>query len=346
MEKIKGTKGFSQLVDKGTSDQFHTKNLDVEDQTRFYVMEKLGTSLMHVFDISNQKLMKTDVLKVGIELLQLVEKLHSHNIIHQDIKFDNILLTKTIPNNRISKWYINSHFEKLDDIQRLAHHLMKNQQVEYQTEIVTSELNLVDFGLSQFLGDKYDSKFSIDSQVEINRNQFFSSKWVLKGHPYTKRDDVISIMYNLLFLMDPTHSWFAKFMTVPYKEAIKFKLAATNEEMCGGQRCGCLLPVYEEAYSYALNEEPNYGKMVHLLRKELMNIHCVPDRILSCLQADVKFYGYVVLQERENTKNQEFNANDIDEDCDVNEIEKYTVVKDNATFFKEASGKTKNAVWV
>jgi hypothetical protein len=138
--------------------------------------------------------------------------------------------------------------------------------------------------------------------VQINRNQFFSSKWVLKGHPYTKRDDVISIVYNLLFLMDPTNSWFEKFMTVPYKETIKFKLAATSDELCGGERCGCLKDVYNEAYSYALNEEPNYGKMIHILKKELMLIHCVPDRIFSFLQADVKFYGFVIMQERENCK--------------------------------------------
>jgi len=118
MDKLRGTKGFSQLLEKGTSDSFHTLNLDVEDQSRFFVMEKLGTSLMEVFDASNQKLMKIDVLKLGIELLKLIEKLHSFDIIHQDIKFDNILLTDRFQKENISKCYINSHFEKLDNIQR------------------------------------------------------------------------------------------------------------------------------------------------------------------------------------------------------------------------------------
>jgi hypothetical protein len=92
-------------------------------------------------------------------------------------------------------------------------------------------------------------------------------------------------------------------MTAPYKETIKFKLAATSDELCGGERCGCLKDVYKEAYSYALNEVPNYGKMIHILKKELMQIYCVPDRVFSFLQSDAKFYGFVLMQERENCKN-------------------------------------------
>lgn len=126
MQKMKGTKDFSQIIDKGVSDSFHTLNLDVDDQTRFFVIKKLGTSLMEVFESSNQKLMKIDVLKIGIELLKLIEKMHAEDIIHQDIKFDNILLSEKIPKSKISKYYINSHFEKLDNIQRQAHHLMKS----------------------------------------------------------------------------------------------------------------------------------------------------------------------------------------------------------------------------
>jgi hypothetical protein len=45
-------------------------------------MEKLGTSLMEIFERSNEKLMKIDVLKIGIELFKLIEKLHSLGIIH------------------------------------------------------------------------------------------------------------------------------------------------------------------------------------------------------------------------------------------------------------------------
>lgn len=36
---------------------------------------------------------KMDILKMGIKLLDMIEKLHSLDILHQDIKLDNILLS-------------------------------------------------------------------------------------------------------------------------------------------------------------------------------------------------------------------------------------------------------------
>lgn len=139
--------------------------------------------------------------------------------------------------------------------------------------------------------------------------------------------------------MDPTESWFEKYMQVPYLDTIKFKLEATNEELCSGKRCSCMVPLFEEAYSYSINEKPNYGKMVHLLKKELIKIYCVPDKIFSFLQADIKFYGFVILQARESQK---IADEEIDENVEVNLIKKYDVDRDNAKFFKDASGKSKN----
>lgn len=70
--------------------------------------------------------------------------------------------------------------------------------------------------------------------------------------------------------MDPLDSWFQKFMKVPYKETIKFKLQASVEDLTSGKRCSVLVPIFKEAYSYALNEVPNYSKLIHLLERELI----------------------------------------------------------------------------
>lgn len=142
-------------------------------------------------------------------------------------------------------------------------------------------LTFVDFGLSNFISEDLESKTSAMQQNEYNRNQFFSSRWVLQGFPYTMRDDVISIVYNLLFLMNATTSWFDKYGDEPYLTTLKFKLEASKEELC---ECKALAPLYEEAYSYTIDEKPNYGKMRFLLEKELIGSYCVPDQIYSFLQ--------------------------------------------------------------
>lgn len=86
---------------------------------------------------------------------------------------------------------------------------MDKQQMDYPDPLLEAQLHLVDFGLSDILGSKVNSVYSIRSGFQAMKNQFFSSKWVLTGHPYTKRDDVIAVVYNLLFLMDSQTSWFA-----------------------------------------------------------------------------------------------------------------------------------------
>jgi len=144
--------------------------------------------------------------------------------------------------------------------------------------LVDASLHLVDFGLSSELESHVNSIYSIISNFQAMKNQFFTSKWVLSGHPYTKRDDVIAIVYNLLFLMDSQDSWFATKLNTEYSELVEFRLKADASEICGGNRCEALIPLYEEVYSYGLNEKPNYGKLKFLLEMELVDSFCKPDK--------------------------------------------------------------------
>ena len=120
--------------------------------------------------------------------------------------------------------------------------------------MVDAQLHLVDFGLSDEIGSHVNSVYSISSNFQATKNQFFNSKWVLSGHPYTKRDDVIAIVYNLLFLMDSQDSWFATKLDTPYTEVVDFRLKADAKEICGGNCCDIFIPLYKEVYGYGLNE--------------------------------------------------------------------------------------------
>ena len=77
--------------------------------------------------------------------------------------------------------------------------------------------------------------------------------------------------------MDSQDSWFATKLETEYSELVEFRLKADASEICGGNRCEALIPLYEEVYSYGLNEKPNYGKLKFLLEMELLDSYCKPD---------------------------------------------------------------------
>ena len=66
LEAVSHLDGFCKLVDRGLSDSVYTGNLKINDMTRFIIMEKLGTSLIDVYDKMGNTMRKNDVLKIGI----------------------------------------------------------------------------------------------------------------------------------------------------------------------------------------------------------------------------------------------------------------------------------------
>ena len=79
----------------------------------------------------------------------------------------------------------------------------------------------------------------------------------------------------------------------------EFKQKATPEEICAGERCGCLIELCSEAYSYGYDEKPRYGVLKFILEKELLKLNVIPDNIYSFLQQR-KFIGRICAQENRN----------------------------------------------
>ena len=118
LEKVSDLQGFSKLVDKGLSNSSFTNQLGIEDMTRFLIMEKLETALIDVYDYSDSNFKKIDVLKLGIELFNLMEKLHDKDITHQNLKPDNIIFDKFFSKGDLAMGKNILKYEGLDLIQR------------------------------------------------------------------------------------------------------------------------------------------------------------------------------------------------------------------------------------
>jgi hypothetical protein len=104
-----------------------------------------------------------------------------------------------------------------------------------------------------------------------------------------------------------------------------FKVKATPEEICFGERCECLIPICKEAYSYGYEDEPHYGTLIFMLEMELLKIYCVPDNIFTFMQADSSFVGRAISYElvipvdEEKPMDDQCDAGDTEESNDIDE---------------------------
>ena len=58
----------------------------------FLAIQKQGISIKSILEVyGSNDLQKTDVLKMGLKLVKILEKLHDAGVVHCDIKPDNIL---------------------------------------------------------------------------------------------------------------------------------------------------------------------------------------------------------------------------------------------------------------
>ena len=126
------------------------------------------------------------------------------------------------------------------------------------------------------IADKYDrnvNPFSI-----FRGNLMFQSKNIFEGHSMSRRDDIISLIYVLINMINP--NVLKVDSTLDVFEQYKFF-----------KRCKCFLPVRElildeasnkfmdllnYAYSIEFLEKPDYNKLRYLLKKILLDIDQVP----------------------------------------------------------------------
>jgi len=79
--QLKGQVGFAKLKYYGTF-----------EENEYIVLSLLGKTLTQIKNETKNSLSLRSCMTIGIQLLQRIEKLHSLNFIHRDIKPDNILL--------------------------------------------------------------------------------------------------------------------------------------------------------------------------------------------------------------------------------------------------------------
>jgi serine/threonine protein kinase len=171
-----------------------------------------------------------------IAMLQIISRVHEAGIVHRDIKPENFMISFPTAEQK--------------------------QKKEVDGEKM---LHIIDFGLSKFYmkGDKHVINTHDRSIVGTIR---YISKYTHDGDVYSRRDDIISIIYVSIYLLKGTLPWcglYPKKGDTRTKEELVYdkKVKTTSDELCEGLPA-LFKKLLDYAYSLEFEEKPDYLYMI------------------------------------------------------------------------------------
>ena len=207
----------------------------------------LGDSLFIILKKYKNHIPLKDSLMIAIQVIERLEYIHSKNLIHRDIKPSNFLIGLEDP-------YL---------------------------------IYLIDFGLTK----KYRSNRT-GKHVKFKRSKLyngtltFASLNSLKGIEVSRRDDLESAAYMLIYLMKGSLPWISvktKTKYEKYKKIFNMKLSYKPEELCKN-----LPNEIMEFFSYCQNldfeQEPDYKYCYSLFNNALIKHGYSNDLIFSWIK--------------------------------------------------------------
>ncbi|KAG7027492.1 Casein kinase 1-like protein HD16, partial [Cucurbita argyrosperma subsp. argyrosperma] len=211
-------------------------------QGDFYilVMDMLGPSLWDVWNTLGQSMSPSMVACIAVEAISILEKLHLKGFVHGDVKPENFLLGQA-----------GTADEK--------------------------KLYLIDLGLASKWKDVASGQHvEYDQRPDIFRGTIrYASVHAHLGRTGSRRDDLESLAYTLIFLIKGRLPWQGYQGDNKSFLVCKKKMATSPELMC----CFCPAPFkqfLDAVINMKFDEEPNYSKLISFF--EGLIDPCIPLR--------------------------------------------------------------------
>ncbi|KAJ4745787.1 Casein kinase I-like protein [Rhynchospora pubera] len=191
------------------------------------VMDMLGPSLWDVWNSVGQSMSPSMVACIAVEAISILEKLHSKGFVHGDVKPENFLLGQ--PGSAEEK-----------------------------------KLFLIDLGLASRWKEASGQHVDYDQRPDIFRGTIrYSSVHAHLGRTGSRRDDLESLAYTLVFLIKGRLPWQGYQGDNKSFLVCKKKMSTSPELLC----CFCP-PPFKQFLEFVTNlkfdEEPNYTKLISL----------------------------------------------------------------------------------
>ena len=186
-------------------------------------------------DILKNFISITDICLIGLQIIDRLEWIHSKNLIYRDIKPDNFLFGIDDPN----------------------------------------VLYIIDFGLCKKYRSSKTGKHILPKMTgKFNGNFHYCSQYVIKGKESSRRDDIISLGYLLIFLLKRELPWSnivkQKIVRAKYYEIVYLK----ETDGCGSLFKNIpqeLATFFKYSQKLKFEEEPNYLYLRSLLNNIILN---------------------------------------------------------------------------
>ena len=161
-------------------------------------MQLLGQSLEKCFEVSRKRLSLKTVLMLAEQSISLLETLHRHGMIHRDIKPENFVLGG------------------IDN---------------------PNQLYMIDFGLAKPYLDSKGEHFPISYGHSLTGTARYASVRALQGVEQSRRDDLESLAYSLVYLLKGSLPWQGLREQDPrirMQKILEIKSNITPAELCVG----------------------------------------------------------------------------------------------------------------
>ena len=223
-------------------------------QYQILIEELLGKTLEDLFIENKNKsnfIRLKDMIMAGIQILEIIKYIHSQNIIHLDIKPTNFLVGN--PNNSI--------------------------------------IYIIDFGLAKkYRSSRTGKHIQFTKKNYFNGNLCFSSLNSMKGIEPSRRDDLESIGYMLIFLYTQHLPWdYIKTKNRIHlaKKIYEIKSLISLKMLCEGLP-NEMIEYMKYARTLTFEENPNYNYLIKILESMLEEINRVNDLNFSWIGEDLR----------------------------------------------------------